>query len=170
MEDNARSIPLFHAYGSVKCAALLINARPADVNAIDSDGCTALHIVGHYGTLDVFRLLLDAGSVMEKMDHAGRTPLYWAFCEDRRKIAELLLDRGAQLEGVKLDGLLNSIPEWAISFALRRAACRLSSRAVLQLARRCSRVIGGNGKDVLRLISRLIWGSRRCNKLWGNMK
>jgi hypothetical protein len=75
--------------------------------------------------------------------------------------AKLLLDRGAKLERVMLDDVLKAIPFWAVSFFACRNACKLSCWAVLELARRQSRVIDGNSRDVLCIIARMVWQSRR---------
>ena len=100
----------------------------------------------------------------------GDTPLYLALRHNKRDVAELLLDHGAHLEVVKLDGSLRAIPDWAVSFVARRNACRSSCWAVLELARRRSCVIGGNTRDVLGLLARMIWDQRRDESWNGNQK
>jgi hypothetical protein len=72
------------------------------------------------------------------------------------------MDRGAQVDRVKLDYMLLAIPDWAVSYVVRRNTCRLSCWAILGLQRQRSSVIGrSNGRDVLRLIGRIVWESRR---------
>lgn len=51
------------------------------------------------------------------------------------------------------------------SLVVRREACRCSSYAILELARRGSSVIGGNRKDMLRMIAAQVWNTRR-NESW----
>lgn len=155
-------IPLHYAFDSADCTALLINARPAGVKAIDNDGRSPLHIFAAHGTANVCLLLLDAGSFVDAMDNDGRTPLYWAFCYGKRDNGELLLDRSAQLDCVKLDIFFNAFPEWAVSFVARRHACRGSCWAVLELARRRGQVVGGNNRDVLGLLARIILDNRHA--------
>lgn len=157
---NDGRIPLHYAYDSADCTALLISAHPAGVNVVDNDGETPLHAAARRGIADVCRLLVAAGNAIDVVDNNGFTPLYWALCYDKHDVAELLLDRGARLDRVKLDDDLKSIPEWAVSFVASRNACRSSCWAVLELARRRSRVIGGNRRDVLRLIAKCMWELR----------
>jgi ankyrin repeat protein len=153
--DNEGYIPLHFASNSAECTALLIAAHPAGVHVVGNIGYTPLHRAVECGVVDVCSLLLDAGSVVDAVNKDGYTPLHWAlFNNTKRDVAELLLDRGAQLERVKLDNGLKAIPEWAVSFVARRNACRSSCVAVLELARRRSRVIGGNTKAELLLYCR----------------
>jgi hypothetical protein len=162
--DVEGSIPLHYARNSAACAALLLAAHPAGVNAVDKYGGTPLHDAAWSGTADVCchfcPLLLDAGSMVDVVNNAGFTPLYLALRKGKRANAALLLDRGARLERVKLDKHLEAIPDWAVSFVACRKSCRASCWALLELARRRSRVIGGNSRDVLCLISRVVWESR----------
>jgi ankyrin repeat protein len=113
------------------------------------------------GNLEVAYLLLDAGSDVNAVDYWGRTPLYWAIFSEKHVLSKLFLDRGARLDLVKS----LPIPEWATAFVACRNACRSSCYAMLELARRRSNVIGGNRRDVLGLIARLVWASRR-EELW----
>lgn len=75
-----------------------------EANDLDED---ALHLailaLGSYPAegvdhLETVRLLLDAGFDLEARDSQGRTPLFLAVTHGRLEIAELLLERGAQLE------------------------------------------------------------------------
>lgn len=174
IRDEFGWMPLHLAYKSAECTGLLIAAYPAGVKQLD--GHTVLHKAVNSRSLDVSRMLIDAGCAVDGGSIA-RTPLWRAFYFENRGdspaqariMAEMLLDRGAQLERIKLDSDLNGIPNWAVAFVARRRACRSSCWAVLELARRCSRDIGGNRRDVLQLIARMIWDSRR-DKLWEDKK
>jgi hypothetical protein len=154
-----------YEYGRVECVALLIAAHPGDIHVVDWRGSTPLHSAV-IGSAEACRVLLDAGSVVDSIDTNGCTPLYLALLVDSRRVtAELLLDRGAQLNRVKLDDRLREIPHWALSFVTCRDACRLACRAILQLQRRHSGAIGANGRDVLHLVAVFIWESR-CHPAW----
>jgi ankyrin repeat protein len=155
--DNDMNIPLHYARCSPECAALLISAYPAGVNVVGQYKRTALHVAAHNGTLDVCLMLLAAGSVIDAMEHSGCTPLYFALFRGKRDIAEMLLDHGAQLDIIYPE----SIPEWATFFVECRKACRSSSYAILELARRGSPLIGGNRRDALGLVARSVWANRR---------
>ena len=131
------------------------------MTVVNKVGRIPLHNAANFGIVDTCALLLDAGSTIDAVDNEHHTSLYRALRWGKRDVAELLLDRGAQLDLVQLDGYLEAIPDWAVSFVARRNACRSSCWAVLELARRHSSVIGGNNRDVLRLIARLVWDQRR---------
>ena len=167
--DNNGRIPLHYARKSVECTALLVASHPASVNAVDKDGRTPLHYAAQVGAVDVCALLLDAGSVIDALGKDGYTPLYWALWQGKRDVAELLLDRGARVELVKLDDCLKVIPDWVVSFVARRNACRSSCWAVLELARRRSEAIGYNRRDVLGIVARMVWDSRR-DECWRTRK
>lgn len=158
--NNFGRLPLHLAHNSAECTALLIAAHPAGVNAVDASGRSPLHNATEDGTLDICSLLLNAGSMVDVVNMRGHTPLYWALSSDKRDVAEVLLDHGARLERVKLDKRLKTIPAWAVSFVERRNACRSLCWAMLELARRRSRVIGGNRRDVLRLVAKCLWALR----------
>lgn len=156
------SIPLHCAFLSTESAALLISAHPAGVWDVCKRLGNPLHHVAYGGTVDVCRVLLDAGCITDAFDSDRRTPLWWAFFNRKRDNAELLLDHGARLDRVKLDGeYVKAIPEWAVAFAARRDACRVSCWVVLKLARCRSPVIGRNQRDVLGIVARIVWESRR---------
>lgn len=161
--NDHHMIPLHRASESIECAALLIAAHPAGVNATNERGWTPLHWAVLDGTTDICNLLVNAGSIVDAVDNDGCTPLYRAFCDaEEDDIAECLIDNGAKLENVKLDSELCDIPEWAVLYAARHEAAKQACRAVLQLAKRKSNVIGKhNGRDVLRLVAKQIWIHRK---------
>lgn len=155
--DNDMNIPLHCARYSPECAALLISAYPVGVNVVGQYKLTPLHVAANIGSLDVCLMLIDAGSVIDSMEHRGCTPLYFALFRGKRDIAEMLLEHGAQLNLIYPE----SIPEWATFFVECRKACRSSCYAILELARRGSPVIGGNRRDALGLVARSVWVTRR---------
>lgn len=171
--DRWQCIALHRTSTSRECASLLVAAFPEGVFAVNAEGDTPLHMVAANGGLDVCRVLLEAGSMVDAVNAHGKTALYFAFQTNRRLLGELLLDYGAKLERVALDGgmFTSSIPDWAVSFVARRNAHRASCWAVLELARRRSRVVRGNGRDALKLVARIVWQSRQrkeecCLALW----
>lgn len=126
-----------------------------------------LHYAVRWGTLDVVKLLLDSGSVLDVVENYGHTPLYYALASVRRHIAETLLDRGARLDRVQLDPNLQLIPSWCIEFVSRRQSCRNSCRAILELVKRRSKYARGNGRDALGLVARAMWDLRK-NEAWNS--
>lgn len=158
--DDDGATPL-HVSHSVECTTLLLSAYPDGVYVTDEYGNSPLHRFAEHGRVEECLILLKTGCVADITCLHGFTPLYWAFREHYRNVAEMLIEYGAQLERVKLDYNMESIPDWAISFVACRKACRLSSYAVLELARRGSPVIGGNRRDALWLVARRVWNTRQ---------
>lgn len=161
--DAYGSTPLYLACASAECAALLIAAHLPDVFATNSFvwSRTPLHEAARIGSEEVCRLLLRAGSVVDAADTNGHTPLYVALCNDRRAIAELLLKHDANLRCVKIDNQLPRIPKWVSSCLAPINACRAACWALLELTKQRATVVRGNGKDVLQIVARLVWESRR---------
>lgn len=109
-------------------------------------------------------LLVKAGSELDAFDEDVCTPLWHAFFLNHDDVADYLLDQGARLEKIWISDHFPSIPPpWAEDMFLCRQACRSTALAFMGLLRR-SRVIGGNGRDSLQLIARLIWLGRRSEK------
>lgn len=152
-------IPLHVSTKSLKCVSLLLHSYPDGVYVMDEKGDTPLHSAAARGTLEACLLMLQAGSIVDAKNNEGHTPLCFAFLYDNRPVAELLIDHGAYWN-------LEEAPEWVPSFVAQRNACRASCYAMLELARRKSPVIGGNRRDVLRLIAALVWNTR-LNEMWG---
>ncbi len=68
----------------------------ADPNQTFEDGWTVLYAAIQQGSLEIVRLLLDAGANLE--NPTDETPLCVAAEHDRPEIARLLIDRGAPIE------------------------------------------------------------------------
>ncbi|OJD34860.1 ankyrin repeat protein [Diplodia corticola] len=67
----------------------------AQINAVDSERQTALHLAALYGHHDIADALLQAGASHGLQDTTGRTPLHWAIYAGHDALVELLLTRGA---------------------------------------------------------------------------
>ena len=80
---------------------LLFLKNPAiDLNMLDTDGETALHIAIRWGNLEVVELLHAAGADLEIADKSGRTALLFA-CHYRYRhqgIIEFLIRNGANVD------------------------------------------------------------------------
>ncbi len=142
--------------GHEECVALLVDAMPASVLAVNAlDGQTALCKAARAHSLSCCRLLLDAGSVVDHVDSAGFTPLSYALLNviGDRCVAEVLLDHGASLDLVSG----GEIPQWARSFVASRNCCRNACMVMLLLRRLKSQAVGQNGRDVLRMIAQMVW-------------
>ena len=69
-----------------------------DLNLVDLDHHSALHLAVKNKHMPILRLLIDAGVNINAIDRLKRTPLHWAALEDNYSAAECLLDAGADLD------------------------------------------------------------------------
>lgn len=134
------------------CAALTENFPPVARHGTRSP----LHLAAMSGHADCCALLISRGIAVDAEDESNRTSLYYAIRYGYSDLAEMLLSAGCKLSKVVLDASLPSIPQWVLVLIADRDARRAAAFGVLQLAKRRSSVIGGNGRDVLRLLARMI--------------
>lgn len=74
----------------------------SDINAIDADGRTPLHVAARQGQTAVVNLLLKNGAEINVVDRQGYAALHDALLAKRIQIADLLLKKGATLDVQKL--------------------------------------------------------------------
>lgn len=80
-------------------------ASGANVNTKDIDySLTPLHGATLFGKLDVVKVLLQNGSLVDAKDINGATALHFAACYEEFKIAKELLRNGAPVNAVTKDG------------------------------------------------------------------
>ena len=112
---------LFHAIerSSITCVTILLEAG-ADPNWKDTSGITPLYEArcGALSELEVIRLLLDHGAMIDSHDMYGTTPLMLAAQSGSVNIVRLLLERGANVNARTTNG---STPLW---FARNDAAVK----------------------------------------------
>ncbi len=65
----------------------------ADVNAMDTEGRTALHLVSGFGMLESLRILLDANALIDVKDKNNNTPLHYASGYGQAETVKILLQR-----------------------------------------------------------------------------
>lgn len=89
-----------HWVRNAEIAEMLIG-KGLDVNAKDKKGTTPLHCAafGETEKADVAALLIEKGAQVNAADSKGRTPLLHAAIFGHIKTAELLIKKGASLEG-----------------------------------------------------------------------
>lgn len=70
-----------------------------DLELVDDEGCTLLHVATTHGNFSIVELLLKAGANTErKTQDDGSTALLLAAADNRADLVELLLDNGANIE------------------------------------------------------------------------
>lgn len=85
------------AEGDVVAVARILEQRDCDVNAVDSEGSTALHYAADQGFVEVAQELLAHGAAVNIADNDGQTPLMLAATCQQLEVARLLVGAGAQL-------------------------------------------------------------------------
>ncbi len=72
-------------------------SKGADVNAVDSDGFTVLHLAVANNHKNIVELLVAKGADINAKDDDGFTPLHWTAIKGHKDIVELLIDNGANV-------------------------------------------------------------------------
>ncbi len=80
-----------------------INAG-ADVNFVEKQGYTPLHIAALRGNIEIVKTLIGFGANVNAIDQNGETPLHKAALWGNTKVAEILLDCGANVHANNKDG------------------------------------------------------------------
>jgi calcium-independent phospholipase A2 len=78
--------------------------KNCDINALNFDGRTALHIMVLRGRLDCTVALLSRGAEHSLTDKDGNTPLHIAVKQSSEKIVQALIVFGANLDAKNKDG------------------------------------------------------------------
>ena len=68
----------------------LLHEHHADVDAVDSDGNTPLHVAAQRGNVAVLDVLLAFGANVYARNHSGKTPLHLAAAYSQRRAVRLL--------------------------------------------------------------------------------
>ena len=108
---------VYHPQKAVGVALLLLE-RGADVNALDEDHATPLHLASSHGLLEIAQLLLDHGATANTENVYGQTPLHVVsrdehFSYENPNIARLFLE--LNLEVNAQDKSLNTPLHFACS-------------------------------------------------------
>jgi len=74
----------------------------SDINELDKDGLSPLHVAANKGRYVVVKLLLNSGANADAKDRNGNTPLSTALLAGRIQIAELLKQKGASTDANQL--------------------------------------------------------------------
>ena len=87
--------------GDLKSIQALLKSDKSLLSARDRDASTPLHCASWKGHVDVVVFLLDAGAAINDHNengHWGTTPLHAAAHGNQKKVAEVLISRGANLK------------------------------------------------------------------------
>ena len=93
--------------GDVEKAKLLLSGDAGLIEALDSDGSTALHCATWKGHQAMVAFLLSAGADVNshnRNDHWGTTPLHAAAHANQARIAEMLIEHGADVNAHDING------------------------------------------------------------------
>ena len=95
LKQDGQTALLWAAFvGHYDIAKLLI-ARGANINVLeDMFGFTPMHAASVEGHTNVVKLLLDAGADVNARNYFGRTPLYFALCNNNIETIHLLREHG----------------------------------------------------------------------------
>ncbi|PSC74058.1 TANC1 isoform X2 [Micractinium conductrix] len=99
-EQRITALMLAADAGDCDALELLLGTGQARPDVQDAAGLTALALATLRGHLHAVQLLLDAHASVDKADRNGRRPLMLAAEARKLMAAELLLSRGAHLEGL----------------------------------------------------------------------
>ena len=101
IQDNDGDSPLLDAFKvnivNLNIIRLLVETPNINVNIVDRNGRTALHLASGNGLTPVVQLLIDAGADLNKEDDGNRTPLHYASLEGYIEIVQYLIDAGADV-------------------------------------------------------------------------
>ena len=91
-KDKWRKTPLHHAVASdyTKSAKLFIEHPDTEVNAQNRNNDTPLHQCSYYGYLEICRLLVEHGAILDLKNNYGQTALEIAEEKRKNEIIKLL--------------------------------------------------------------------------------
>jgi hypothetical protein len=100
---NLSGLAIASYYGLEGLVALLVT-KGVDVNTVNSDNSTALHMAAKGGHKAVIELLIIRGADVNSVDSEGQTALHTATIARHEAVIELLIIRGADVNSVDSKG------------------------------------------------------------------
>lgn len=101
---TAAEIHTASAKGNLARVKALVNAKPALVNAKDSDGATPLHHAVAKGRIEVVKFLIAKKANVNAVKKDGVTPLHIAAALGEKEIAEILIKANANVTATDKKG------------------------------------------------------------------
>lgn len=106
LHDNALITPaeyLIVKHGDEGLACVQFIVKEVGVHQQNKDGVTLLHLAAFYGHLNIVRMLLNFKANVNFPDDGGRSPLMYAAQSNQFAIAEVLLEKGANIFAKDMD-------------------------------------------------------------------
>jgi ankyrin repeat protein len=147
---------------ALQCLIFLISAG-ADITIKNQNMECPLFFAAWANNFDCVKALLDAGSEINSKNLQGATPFIISLSRTHDKnyrVSKLLIDRGADITIGDLPNITIDcdIPTCIVKFIESRNLTRIGAIAFITLYKKA--YVGGNSKDVLRLIGKHIWTMR----------
>ena len=111
-------------------------------------------------------MLIQARAEVDARSNYGNTPLASAILWNKHDVAELLLDKGAKINNIKI----TKIPDWMKSIVIKRENVKRSLTTFIGVLRKRFTLSGGGWNteytrgrfplDLVRLLGRLVWATR----------
>jgi len=111
-------------------ATLLLMQNPANLQTLDNEGFTYLHLAARYQRIEVARCLLNSHVSPNSLNHLGETALHIAARQGNLKMISLLLEHGARYD---LPNRHGQIPEQiAWQYGNEAASLMLRNQRLIQ--------------------------------------
>ncbi len=130
--------PLMYAVknNSLGAIKLLLQQKTINIDAVDSNGLTALMMAAHCGYVDAVKLLIDAGANVNIASLYGETALHQSILNKKNDVSIILMDNGADLNKADAKGDTPFLDAIKVDDAL------IESELISRGAR-----LGNNGKE-----------------------
>jgi len=92
-----RNLTDSHDVISICKMARLLLSHGANVNLVDTEGCSALIEAASEGSAELVSLLIDSGASVSIADNDGWTALHYAAMHDHDQVIQILIEHGANV-------------------------------------------------------------------------
>ncbi len=103
-EDNRLPLMIVCESGSIEIIEFVLSIQGIDVNIVNKDIETALHLAAMNGNAAIIELLLNRGIEINRSNNMHRTALHIAALYDNLEAVQLLVDRGVEVDATDQDG------------------------------------------------------------------